>query len=337
VTSKRVVLAEPRGFCAGVVRAIAMVERALEIHGPPVYVRKQIVHNGYVVRVLEGKGAVFVESEHEVPPGAVCVFSAHGVAPEVRANAAGRGLDVIDATCPLVAKVHQQAVRGSRDRLVLLIGHANHEETEGTRGEVPERTIVVERESDVDTLDLPVHTPVTYLTQTTLSVDETAGIVERLRERFTDLAEPPSDTICYASQNRQQGIRSLARRCDLVLVVGSTNSSNSQRMVEVARDAGVAAYLVPDVSELDSDWLAGVRTVGVSSGASVPDVLVMRLLDLLAEHGYADVEIESTSTEDVVFAMPAWLTAGTDDPRRDRDRQADLTGDDRHRAAHRDR
>ncbi|MBI0379724.1 4-hydroxy-3-methylbut-2-enyl diphosphate reductase, partial [Streptomyces albiflaviniger] len=306
---KRVILAEPRGFCAGVRRAIAMVERALEVYGPPIYVRKQIVHNHYVVGLLERKGARFVESEYDVPEGAVCLFSAHGVAPAVRTAASSRDLQVIDATCPLVAKVHQQARRVVGDgRILLLVGHAEHEETEGTRGEAPRETLVVETVEDVERLDLPRDTPVAYLTQTTLSVDETAGIVRALTERFDDIVGPGTDTICYASQNRQNGIKSLAQQADLVLVVGSENSSNSQRMVDVARDAGTPARLVPDVSRLDGRWLEGVTTVGVSSGASVPDALVHQLLYRLAEFGHDQVDIESTAVEDVVFSMPLSLT-----------------------------
>ncbi|AQA11019.1 4-hydroxy-3-methylbut-2-enyl diphosphate reductase [Streptomyces samsunensis] len=316
---KRVILAEPRGFCAGVRRAIAMVERALEVYGPPIYVRKQIVHNHYVVGLLERQGARFVESEFDVPEGAVCLFSAHGVAPAVRTAAAHRNLQVIDATCPLVAKVHQQARRVVRDgRVLLLVGHVEHEETEGTRGEAPRRTLVVETVEDVERLELSRDTPVAYLTQTTLSVDETADIVRALTERFDDIVGPGTDTICYASQNRQTGIKSLARQADLVLVVGSENSSNSQRMVDVAREAGTPAQLVPDVSRLDAGWLAGVTTVGVSSGASVPDALVHQLLDRLAELGHDQVDIESTAVEDVVFAMPLSLTDGVRSDDRER-------------------
>jgi 4-hydroxy-3-methylbut-2-en-1-yl diphosphate reductase len=305
---KKVILAEPRGSCAGVRRAIAMVERTLEIYGAPVYVRKQIVHNHYVVAALESKGVVFVESEDEVPPGAVCVFSAHGVSPAVRANAAGHRLNVIDATCPLVSKVHQQARRVTRDgRTLLLIGHADHEEVEGIRGEAPGQTVVVESVEDAERLALDGSTPTAYLTQTTLAVDETSGIVERLQERFADITGPRSDTICYASQNRQNGVKSLARQCDLVLVVGSVNSSNSQRMVDVARAHGARSFLVPDVTDFTEQWLSGVTTIGVSSGASVPDFLVDRLLDRLASLGYADVEVESTAKEDVVFSMPQQL------------------------------
>lgn len=306
---RKVVLAEPRGFCAGVVRAIAMVERALEIHGPPVYVRKQIVHNHHVVESLGRRGARFVDSEDEVPEGAVCLFSAHGVSPEVRRNSGDRGLEVIDATCPLVSRVHQHAQRVTRDgRILLLIGHADHEETEGTYGEAPQRTIVVQTAEDVDTIDLPDDAPVAYLTQTTLSMDETAGIIDRLKSRFSDLAGPSGDTICYASQNRQNGIKSLAAQCDVILVVGSANSSNSQRMVDVARGAGRDAYLVPDVSFLDEGWLAGAGPVGISSGASVPELLVEQVLGRLAELGFEDVTVDVTSVEDVSFAMPSRLS-----------------------------
>ncbi|MEV7231859.1 4-hydroxy-3-methylbut-2-enyl diphosphate reductase [Polymorphospora sp. NPDC051019] len=308
---KRTVLAEPRGFCAGVVRAIAMVERALELHGPPVYVRKEIVHNQHVVASLRRRGARFVDSESEVPEGSVCVFSAHGVSPLVRHNAAARELRVIDATCPLVSRVHQHAKRGARDgRVLLLIGHAAHEETEGTRGEAPDRTIVVETIEDLDRLTLPSDTPVTYLTQTTLSVDETAVLIDRIRQRFSDIVAPGADTICYASQNRQNGIKSLARQCELILVVGARNSSNSLRMVDVAREAGARAYLVPDVAQLDESWLRDVRSVGVSSGASVPEILVEQLVDRLAGLGYDDITTDVTSVERVDFAVPASLSGG---------------------------
>ncbi|UVS79239.1 1-deoxy-D-xylulose-5-phosphate synthase [Actinokineospora sp. UTMC 2448] len=302
---RRVVLAEPRGFCAGVHRAIAMTERALELHGPPVYVRKQIVHNHFIVGMLERKGARFVDEIAEVPRGSVCVLSAHGVSPAVRAEAAAADLHVIDATCPLVAKVHQQAKRATRDgRLLLLIGHDDHEETEGTRGEAPQRTVVVETVEDVDRLDLAPDTPVAYLTQTTLSMDDTADVVARIRARFTDVEEPSSETICYASQNRQTGIKSLARQCELILVVGSENSSNSQRMVDVAGKAGVRGHLVPDVGHLRAEWLRGVRTVGVSSGASAPEVLVDEVLARLAEHGFDQVDVDTTAVETVTFSLP---------------------------------
>jgi 4-hydroxy-3-methylbut-2-enyl diphosphate reductase len=303
---KIVVLAEPHGFCAGVRRAIAVVERALELHGPPVYVRKEIVHNHHVVRLLQQRGVVFVDSEQEVPTGAVCVFSAHGVAPAVREAAAARGLRVIDATCPLVSKVHQEARRFAREqRTILLIGHAEHEEVEGTLGEAPDRTMIVESVADARRLDLPHDTPVAYLTQTTLSLDETAGIVEVLRSRFDDLAGPADDDICYASQNRQNAVKAVARRSDLVLVAGSPNSSNSVRMVEVARGAGVPAYLVPDASAMDERWLAGVRVVGVSAGASAPESLVASLLDRLAAAGYESLQTHSMGAETVVFSLPS--------------------------------
>jgi 4-hydroxy-3-methylbut-2-enyl diphosphate reductase len=306
---KKVVLAEPRSFCAGVRRAIAIIELALERHGPPVYVRKEIVHNHYVVRLLERRGARFVDSEEDVPEGAVCVFSAHGVAPEVRENARRRDLDVIDATCPLVSKVHQEARRYARDgRTLLLVGHADHEEVEGTYGEAPDQTLIVESVEDAERLELAPDTPVAFLTQTTLSVDDTRDIVGVLRDRFGDLAGPGDDDICYASQNRQNAVKAIVSQSDLVLVVGSHNSSNSIRMVEVAKKLGTPAHLVPDVGELDESWLDGVHTVGVSSGASAPEILVEQLLDRLAELGYADVEIERTATENVVFEPPARLT-----------------------------
>ncbi|MFS8103103.1 4-hydroxy-3-methylbut-2-enyl diphosphate reductase [Lentzea alba] len=306
---KQVLLAEPQGFCAGVRRAIAIIELALERHGAPIYVRKEIVHNHHVVGEFQQRGVRFVDSEDEVPEGAVCVFSAHGVSPQVRQNADTRGLDVIDATCPLVAKVHQEARRFARDgRTLLLVGHADHEEVEGTFGHAPDQTIIVETVADAEALDLPSDAPVAYLTQTTLSVDETRDIIAVLQRRFTDLRGPGTDDICFASQNRQDGIRSIVDRCDLVLVVGSTNSSNSIRMVEVARRLGAEAELVPDVTHFDPAWLTGVNTVGVSAGASAPEILVNQLLDLLAELGYADTAVHRVATEDIVFTPPARLT-----------------------------
>ncbi|GGS88039.1 MULTISPECIES: 4-hydroxy-3-methylbut-2-enyl diphosphate reductase [Streptomyces] len=302
-----VVLAEPRGFCAGVRRAIGIVERALDLHGAPVYVRKEIVHNQHIVSELEKRGAVFVDSEEEVPHGAVCVFSAHGVSPGVRSSAAGRGLDVIDATCPLVSKVHQEAVRFTRDgRTVLLVGHEGHEEVEGVLGEAPDRIVVIETEDDVRRLGLPDDAPVAVLTQTTLSFDETERVVAALRARFTDLVTP-GDDICYASQNRQSAVKDLARANDLVLIVGSRNSSNSLRMVEVARDHGAAARLVPDAGHLDAAWLEGVSSVGVSAGASAPEVLVDGLVARLAELGFGEVAVERGAAEDVVFSLPGRL------------------------------
>ena len=307
----RVLLAAPRGACAGVHRAIETVERALEIHGAPVYVRKQIVHNEHVVRELEDKGARFVDSEEEVPAGAVCVFSAHGVSPQVRANARGRDLTVVDATCPLVAKVHQEAVRFARTKdTLILIGHADHEEIEGTYGEVPERTVVVADVAEAGRLDLAPGTTAAYLTQTTLSVDDTAEIVAVLQERFPGLTGPAASDICYATQNRQNAVKAIAGRSDLVLVVGSANSSNSLRLVEVSEAAGTPARLLPDPALLDADWVRGVRTVGLTAGASVPEVLVDQALGRLAELGFGEVETEVTAVENVVFKLPVEVEVG---------------------------
>ncbi|GAA4236620.1 hypothetical protein GCM10022254_46720 [Actinomadura meridiana] len=305
---KKVILAEPRGFCAGVHRAIEIVERALEIHGPPVYVRKQIVHNEHVVRRLEERGARFVDSETEVPDGAVCIFSAHGVSPQVRGNAARRHLTVIDATCPLVAKVHQEARRFARDeRTLILVGHADHEEIEGTFGEAPDRTIIVQDADEARRVHLPPGVPAAYLTQTTLSVDDTAEIVSILEERFPELTGPGSEDICYASQNRQNAVKAIAKRSDLVLVVGSANSSNTIRMVEVARAAGSQAHLLPDADRLDPGWLDGVGTVGLSAGASAPEVLVDEVIERLGDLGFTDIETEATASETVVFKLPSGL------------------------------
>ncbi|MDG4809548.1 4-hydroxy-3-methylbut-2-enyl diphosphate reductase [Micromonospora sp. WMMD1120] len=309
--SKKVILAEPRGFCAGVRRAILIVEEALTKYGPPVYVRKEIVHNQHVVRSLRQRGAVFVESEEEVPEGAVCIFSAHGVSPAVRANATRRELTVIDATCPLVAKVHQEARRHARDgKTILLIGHANHEEVEGTFGHAPDRTIIVDSVETAQNLTLAPDATVGYLTQTTLSLDETSDIVDALNARFPAMAGPAKGDICYASQNRQNAVKAIAARSDLILVVGSTNSSNSIRMVEVARNTGAAAHLVPEVADLREEWLRDVSVVGVSAGASAPEILVEQLLDRLAEHGFRDLELEQTAVENVVFGLPSSLTNG---------------------------
>jgi 4-hydroxy-3-methylbut-2-en-1-yl diphosphate reductase len=306
--SKKVILAEPRGFCAGVRRAIRIVEEALAKYGAPVYVRKEIVHNHYVVRSLRQRGVIFVESEDEVPEGAVCIFSAHGVSPTVRSNAAERRLDVIDATCPLVSKVHQEARRHARDgKTILLIGHADHEEVEGTFGHAPDRTIIVDSVESVRRLALAPGAAVDYLTQTTLSLDETSDIVDALTTRFPALAGPAKSDICYASQNRQNGVKAIAARSDLVLVVGSINSSNSIRMVEVAKGLGTAAHLIPDVSDLREEWLRGVSVIGVSAGASAPEILVEQLLDRLAEYEYRDIEIEQTAIENVVFGLPSSL------------------------------
>ncbi|TCO59786.1 4-hydroxy-3-methylbut-2-enyl diphosphate reductase [Actinocrispum wychmicini] len=304
---KTVVLAEPRSFCAGVRRAIEIVEVALERFGPPIYVRNQIVHNQHVVRALEQRDVRFVSSTDEVPRGSVCVLSAHGTAPAVREAAEARDLRVIDATCPLVSKVHQQVVRAARDdRTVLLVGHMEHEEVEGTYGEAPERTHVVATVDEVRQLDLPSDTPVTYVTQTTLSIDDTREVVDAIAARFPDLTGPGTDDICFASQNRQNGVKALAKRTDVVLVCGSANSSNTVRMVEVAQLAGVRSYLVPDITDLDESWLAGATSVGVSAGASAPEFLVDQLLDRLAELGFDRIQVETTGSEaDITFGLPS--------------------------------
>jgi 4-hydroxy-3-methylbut-2-en-1-yl diphosphate reductase len=305
---KRVLLAAPRGYCAGVDRAVKIVERALETCGAPVYVRKEIVHNRHVVSELAERGAVFVDSEDEIPPGAVCVFSAHGVSPEVRANAEARNLRVIDATCPLVTKVHLEAKRFARSgRKIVLVGHEGHEEIEGTAGEAPEATRVVESVEQLDALGIAHDEPVAYLTQTTLSVDDTRSVVEALRRRFADIHGPHRDDICYATQNRQVAVKAIAPEADVVLIVGAVNSSNSNRMVEVARKAGTPAHLVPDETHLDESWLEGAETIGVSSGASAPEVLVDRLLEQLASLGYTDVDVREVTSEDVTFSLPPWL------------------------------
>ncbi|MCO7219616.1 4-hydroxy-3-methylbut-2-enyl diphosphate reductase [Klenkia sp. PcliD-1-E] len=305
----RVLLADPRGYCAGVDRAVIAVEKALEIHGAPVYVRKQIVHNKHVVATLERRGAVFVEETDEVPEGAVVVFSAHGVSPAVHEQAAARQLRTIDATCPLVTKVHKEAKRfAAEDYDILLIGHRGHEEVEGTMGEAPERTQLVDGAEDVANVQVRDPEKVVWLSQTTLSVDETLATVDQLKGRFPGLQAPPSDDICYATQNRQQAVKQMAAECDLVLVVGSTNSSNSVRLVEVALEAGArASYLVDYAAEVDEAWLEGVSTVGVTSGASVPEVLVSELLDWLAQRGYPDVETVKAAEERLVFALPQEL------------------------------
>lgn len=309
---KRVLLAAPRGYCAGVDRAVVAVEKALQRYGAPVYVRKQIVHNLHVVQSLEAMGAVFVEEVDEVPEGANVLFSAHGVSPAVVAAAASRRLNTIDATCPLVTKVHREAVRFARDnREILLIGHVGHEEVEGTFGEAPEHITIVNSPDDVDTLEVRDPDNLVWLSQTTLSVDETMETVRRLRERFPNLQDPPSDDICYATQNRQVAVKKLAPDCDVVIVVGSANSSNSVRLVEVALEYGAkAAYRVDFADEVQQEWLDGAVTVGVTSGASVPEVLVQELLDDLAEAGYADVQAVLTAEEDLVFSLPKELRAG---------------------------
>ncbi|MGH2718301.1 MAG: 4-hydroxy-3-methylbut-2-enyl diphosphate reductase [Actinomycetota bacterium] len=300
-----VLLASPRGWCAGVDRAVEIVERALERYGPPVYVRKQIVHNLHVVRGLEARGAVFVNGEEEVPEGAVCILSAHGVSPAVRQNAAARRLDVIDATCPLVAKVHVEARRfAAAGRTIFLIGHAQHEEVEGTAGEAPAQTIVIERPEDLDGAGVPERAPVAYLTQTTLAVDDTAEVVAALHQRFGDLVGPHRDDICYASQNRQRAVKAIAGRSDVVLIVGSANSSNANRLVEVAQQVGTPARLVENAAVADAAWLAGASVVGVSSGASTPEVLVEEVVAWLQTRGFGDVQEVTTGTEDVRFPLP---------------------------------
>jgi 4-hydroxy-3-methylbut-2-enyl diphosphate reductase len=303
---KRVLLAEPRGYCAGVDRAVETVERALEKHGAPVYVRHEIVHNRHVVETLAKAGAVFVAETDEVPEGSTVVFSAHGVAPTVHETAAARNLQVIDATCPLVTKVHNEVKRFAReDYDILLIGHEGHEEVVGTAGEAPEHVQLVDGPDAVDGITVRDESKVIWLSQTTLSVDETMETVQRLRERFPTLQNPPSDDICYATQNRQGAVKAMAPDCDLVIVVGSENSSNSVRLVEVALGAGAgAAYLVDYADDVDPTWLDGVSTVGVTSGASVPEILVRGVLDRLAEFGYGTVQTVTTANETTVFALP---------------------------------
>ncbi len=299
----KVLLAAPRGYCAGVERAVEAVEAALSKHGAPVYVRKQIVHNLHVVLDLESKGAVFVESETEVPEGAVVVLSAHGVAPEVYGNAAGRNLTVLDATCPLVTKVHLEARRFAADgRTIVLIGHADHEEVVGTTGQAPGRTILVQTLDEARTVEVRDPERLAYLTQTTLSVDETNAIVEILRERFPAIQGPPRDDICYATQNRQDAVKAIAERADVVLVIGSDNSSNSKRLAEVSRELGTPAYLVDDETEVDPAWLAGAEVVGLTSGASAPEHLVERMLAWLAEQGATEVEEVAMAEESLRFS-----------------------------------
>ena len=307
--SGRVLVAKPRGYCAGVDRAVLTVEKALELYGAPVYVRKQIVHNAHVVRTLEAQGAVFVEETDEVPEGATVVFSAHGVAPTVHTEAAARGLKTIDATCPLVTKVHLEAKRFAAEDLdIVLIGHDGHEEVVGTTGQAPEHIHLVDGVDEAAAVQVRDPAKVAYLSQTTLSVDETDVTVAALRERFPLLQGPPSADICYATQNRQVAVKEIAAESELVLVVGSRNSSNSVRLVEVAVEAGAdAAYLVDDATEIEEAWLTGVRTVGVTSGASVPDDLVMGVLTWLGQRGYGDVQEVESAKESLLFALPPEL------------------------------
>ncbi|MBT0770466.1 4-hydroxy-3-methylbut-2-enyl diphosphate reductase [Kineosporia sp. J2-2] len=304
--TKRVLLASPRGYCAGVDRAVLAVEKALEVHGAPVYVRKEIVHNRHVVTSLQNKGAIFVGETDDVPEGAIVVFSAHGVSPAVREAADRRQLHTIDATCPLVTKVHKEAVRFARgDFDILLIGHTGHEEVEGTAGEAPEHIQVVNSPDDVDGIEVRDPDKVVWLSQTTLSVDETMETVRRLKEKFPNLQNPPSDDICYATQNRQVAVKKIAPEADLVIVVGSRNSSNSVRLVEVALEYGArASHRIDFAAEIDESWLEGVNTVGVTSGASVPEILVQDVLAWLAERGYGRTEEVVTAQEDLLFSLP---------------------------------
>ena len=321
-TSKRVIVAAPRGYCAGVDRAVTTVEKALETYGPPVYVRKQIVHNKHVVSTLEKRGAIFVDELDEVPADALVVFSAHGVSPAVREEAARRELRTIDATCPLVTKVHREAKRfAAKETDILLIGHAGHEEVEGTMGEAPDRTTLLESPDDVDRLDLPTDKPLVWLSQTTLSVDETMETVTRLRQKFPLLVSPPTDDICYATQNRQQAVKQIAPHCDLMIVVGSRNSSNSMRLVEVALEAGAKrSERIDYPHEIRDEWLDGVSTIGLTSGASVPDELVQGVLALLRERGFPKADEERLIEENLTFALPPELRRdlGGEDQRRPR-------------------
>jgi 4-hydroxy-3-methylbut-2-enyl diphosphate reductase len=308
-SGKRVLLAEPRGYCAGVDRAVETVEKALEKHGAPVYVRKEIVHNRHVVETLQDKGVVFVDETDEVPEGSLLVFSAHGVSPAVHVGAAERSLRTIDATCPLVTKVHQEAKRFARDDFdILLIGHEGHEEVEGTAGEAPDHVQLVDGPASVDAVTVRDEDKVIWLSQTTLSVDETMETVRRLREKFPKLQDPPSDDICYATQNRQVAVKAMAPECDLVIVVGSRNSSNSVRLVEVALQAGArSSHLIDFAREIQPEWLDGVTTVGVTSGASVPEILVKGVVEYLAEAGFGEVQTVTTANETLVFALPREL------------------------------
>jgi 4-hydroxy-3-methylbut-2-enyl diphosphate reductase len=306
--SKRVLVASPRSFCAGVVRAIDIVEKLLERHGPPVYVRHEIVHNVHVVRDLESRGAVFVESEEEVPEGALVVLSAHGVAPQVYEKCKERGLQVVDAVCPLVSKVHAEARRyAARGHKIALVGHAGHVEVEGTMGEAPDSIVLVETPEDVEALELEEGESLAYLTQTTLSLDDTADVVQALRERTPDLIGPPSADICYATQNRQDAVKRICEEASVVLVVGSQTSSNANRLVEVAQGGGASAYLIDDESDLDPAWLDGHETVGLTAGASSPENIVNRVVSRLGELGYRDREDIEIAREDVFFRLPASL------------------------------
>jgi 4-hydroxy-3-methylbut-2-enyl diphosphate reductase len=302
---EKLLLAAPRGYCAGVDRAVQTVERSLERYGAPVYVRKEIVHNKHVVEQLRARGAVFVESETEVPEGATVVFSAHGVAPSAHTNAKARKLHTIDATCPLVTKVHVEAKKfAAQGYTIVLVGHAGHEEVEGTMGEAPESIVLIENESDVEALEVEDPNKVAYISQTTLSVDETQAIIARLRERFPAIVGPRTDDICYATTNRQAAVKELARHCDLVLVIGSSNSSNSNRLVEVAREYGADSYLIDNELHVEEDWLEGKRVVGITSGASAPEELVQRLVDFFRTRGTTEMRELEVVQEDVRFMLP---------------------------------
>jgi 4-hydroxy-3-methylbut-2-enyl diphosphate reductase len=303
---QKLLLAAPRGYCAGVDRAVQTVERALELYGAPVYVRKEIVHNKHVVEQLRDRGAIFVdEIDESIPAGATTVFSAHGVSPAVHAQAAGRGLSTIDATCPLVTKVHVEAKKfAAEGYTIVLIGHGGHEEVEGTMGEAPDAIVLVETEADVDALEVGEPDKIAYISQTTLSVDETRAIINRLREKFPAITGPRTDDICYATTNRQAAVKQMAAECDLVLVIGSQNSSNSQRLVEVARDYGADSYLIDNESQVQDAWLDGKRVVGISSGASAPEELVRRLVAYFTDRGVTDVAEYEVIREDVRFMLP---------------------------------
>ncbi|OKL50259.1 4-hydroxy-3-methylbut-2-enyl diphosphate reductase [Boudabousia marimammalium] len=329
---KKVLLAAPRGYCAGVDRAVEAVERALEMYGAPVYVRKEIVHNKYVVETLSARGAIFVQETDEVPEGARCVFSAHGVSPQVHAEAAARRLQTIDATCPLVTKVHREAVRYDKgDYDIVLVGHEGHEEVEGTYGHAPDRIQIVNNPDEVDKVVVRDPDKVVWLSQTTLSVDEAMETVRRLRDRFPNLVDPPGSDICYATQNRQTAVKAMAARCDLMIVVGSANSSNSVRLLEVALENGASAgQRIDKADELEESWFEGVSTVGLTSGASVPEILVRDVLAWLDKHGYATVEEVRTETETVTFSLPKNLRsdmkeAGVIDVHNDRTRSSNHT------------
>jgi 4-hydroxy-3-methylbut-2-en-1-yl diphosphate reductase len=302
---KKLLLAAPRGYCAGVDRAVQTVERALELYGPPVYVRKEIVHNKYVVAELRSRGAIFVESENEVPEGATVVFSAHGVAPSVITNAQQRRLQTIDATCPLVTKVHVEARKfAAEGYTIVLVGHAGHEEVEGTMGEAPDQIVLIESVEDVDQLEVGDPTKMAYISQTTLSVDETRAIINRLRERFPAIVGPRTDDICYATTNRQAAVKQLARECDLVLVIGSSNSSNSNRLVEVAEECGCPAHLIDHPDQVSDEWLEDKRVIGITSGASAPEGLVQHLVEFFRSRGTSDIGELEVVQEDVRFMLP---------------------------------